>query len=332
MLIFRGSPNRRSVLPADFASWNISFVPADHLIAERLHQLLPMLPAAERRIARVLLADYPVAGLETVARLAARASASGPTVLRLTSRLGFSGYPELQRGLRAEIASREHSPLAGYDSRAPGDDGPGGDLASRAGAQLSAAVRATLDQLDRADFSRAVALLCDPRTRVVTTGGRYSSLLADYLAAHLAQLRPQVTAVRGDERAVASLDLGRRDCAVLFDFRRYQPDVIQFGQAAARGGARVVLITDPWLSPLAGVATAVLTAEVTAPSPFDSLVPALAVVESLIAAAVREFGDAPRARIAAYDTYWAQRHGIGTVPAQGGPTPPEPLPGRPRAI
>ena len=61
-------------------------MPADQLIAERLRQLLPVLPAAERRIARVLLADYPVAGLETVARLAARASASGPTVLRLTSR------------------------------------------------------------------------------------------------------------------------------------------------------------------------------------------------------------------------------------------------------
>jgi DNA-binding MurR/RpiR family transcriptional regulator len=315
-------------LPADFAPWNISFVPADQLIAERLRQLLPVLPAAERRIARVLLADYPVAGLETVARLAARASASGPTVLRLTSRLGFSGYPELQRGLRAEIASREHSPLAGYDTRAPADDGPGGDLAGRAGVQLSAAVRATLDQLDRADFSRAAALLCDPRTRIVTTGGRYSSLLAEYLAAHLGQLRPQVTAVRGDERAVASLDLGRRDCAVLFDFRRYQPDVIQFGQAAARGGARVVLITDPWLSPLAAVASAVLTAEVTAPSPFDSLVPALAVVEALIAAAVRELGDAPRARIAAYDAYWAQRHGIGAVPPQASRNPKDPLPGR----
>jgi DNA-binding MurR/RpiR family transcriptional regulator len=59
-------------LPADFAPWNISFVAADQLIAERLRQLLPVLPAAERRIARALLADYPVAGLETVARLAAR--------------------------------------------------------------------------------------------------------------------------------------------------------------------------------------------------------------------------------------------------------------------
>jgi DNA-binding MurR/RpiR family transcriptional regulator len=76
------------------------------------------------------------------------------------------------------------------------------------------------------------------------------------------------------------------------------------------------------------VASAVLTAEVTAPSPFDSLVPALAVVEALIAAAVRELGDAPRARIAAYDAYWAQRHGIGAVPPPASRNPKDPLPGR----
>ena len=71
-----------------------------------------------------------------------------------------------------------------------------------------------------------------------------------------------------------------------------------------------------------------LTAEVTAPSPFDSLVPALAVAEALIAAVVRELGDAPRARIAAYDAYWAQRHGIGAVPPPANRNPKDPLPGR----
>jgi DNA-binding MurR/RpiR family transcriptional regulator len=295
-------------------------MPAEETIAERLRQLLPSLPAAERRVARVLLAHYPVAGLETIARLAARAGSSGPTVLRLTGRLGFTGYPELQRALRGEIAGREHSPLAGYaaqardDADAPDDVGSP-DIAASAGRLLSTAVLASLDRVDRSDFATTVALLCDQRTRILTSGGRFSGLLAEYLAAHLQQLRPGVSVVRADDRAAASLDLGRRDCAVLFDFRRYQPDIIHFGRVAAAGGARVVLVTDPWLSPLAAVAYAVLTAEVTAPSPFDSLVPALALVEALIAAVVQELGDAPRPRIAAYDEYWSKRHGIGASPA-----------------
>jgi hypothetical protein len=58
------------------------------------------------------------------------------------------------------------------------------------------------------------------------------------------------------------------------------------------------------------------------------LLPVLAVIEALIAAAVRELGDAPRARIAAYDAYWAQRHGIGAVPPPASRNPKDPLPGR----
>lgn len=76
------------------------------------------------------------------------------------------------------------------------------------------------------------------------------------------------------------------------------------------------------------MATAVLTAGVTAPSPFGSLVPARAVAEALIAAGVRDLGDAPRAGIAAYDAYGAQRHGTGAGPPPASRSPEDPLPAR----
>jgi DNA-binding MurR/RpiR family transcriptional regulator len=44
-----------------------------------------------------------------------------------------------------------------------------------------------------------------------------------------------------------------------------------------------VLFTDQWMSPIADWADAVLVAEVRAASPFDTLTPALALVEALIA-------------------------------------------------
>ena len=58
-----------------------------------------MLPRAERRMAMALLRQYPVAGLETVARLAEAAETSGPTVLRLVTRLGYHGFPSFQQAL-----------------------------------------------------------------------------------------------------------------------------------------------------------------------------------------------------------------------------------------
>ena len=64
---------------------------------------------------RALLANYPVAGLETIAQWAQRADVSGPTVLRLIGKLGFDSYAAFQSALRAELELRLQSPLMRHD-------------------------------------------------------------------------------------------------------------------------------------------------------------------------------------------------------------------------
>ena len=70
---------------------------------------------------------------------------------------------------------------------------------------------------------------------------------------------------------------------VVFDIRRYQHDVIGFAEEASRRGATVVLFTDQWLSPVSGVARHMLTARVTVPSSWDSMIGMFLIVEALIA-------------------------------------------------
>src|SRR5437899_12013202 len=83
-------------------------------VGEVVRQRLDSLSPAERRLARVLLASYPIAGLESVARFAERASVSPPTVTRFITKLGFTGYPELQEVLPHEVPARLSSPLERY--------------------------------------------------------------------------------------------------------------------------------------------------------------------------------------------------------------------------
>ncbi len=282
-------------------------MPVGPTVADRLRQLLPTLPAAERRVARVVLANYPVAGLETIARLASRSGTSGPTVLRLATRLGMAGFSELQQILRDELEARERSPLTAYGLQPELGD----DLPASAAAMLGQAVTSSVSAVERTDFNQAIEMMVAPRARVSTTGGRFSGVIAEYLAAHLQQLRSGVSVVRMADRVPALLDLTRRDVVVVFDFRRYQADVVNFGRTAAARGAQIILITDPWMSPLATAARLVLTAEVVAPSPFDSLVACMALVETLVAGIVAVQGDQPRARIAQYDHYWANQYETG---------------------
>src|ERR1051325_6002989 len=99
-------------------------------VGELVRQRLDSLSPAERKLARVLLASYPIAGLESVARFAERAGVSAPTVTRFITKIGFRGYPEFQEQLRQEVQARLSSPLARYHSE--GESKEAGSPVSRA--------------------------------------------------------------------------------------------------------------------------------------------------------------------------------------------------------
>lgn len=274
----------------------------DRPLSALVRESLDSLSSGERKVGRAILANYPIAGLETVAELAQRASVSPPTVVRFVSRLGFSGYPAFQKRLVREVHERLGSPLEQY-GRADLRSGDGdGDLA-RASQIFSASIAATIDDLPVSEFERAVALLSDPRRRIRLIGGRFSQLLADYLGAHLMLLRADVQVVAGDEftRLAAVSDTRRGDVLVVFDYRRYDPQIVRFSRRVAHRGGELVLFTDRWLSPAADVAGTVLPANVDAPSPFDSLVPAMAVVETVIAGVTERLGETGRQRVEAME-------------------------------
>jgi DNA-binding MurR/RpiR family transcriptional regulator len=267
-------------------------------LSEQIRQRLSGLSPSERRVARALLAGPPTIGLESSVRLARHAGVSAPTVSRFIAQLGFANYGAFQRALREEITARVMSPVEVYRqhslSRQNGDG-----LLTESGQVLSEAVTASLRDLDPAEFHRAATLLADSRRQVLAVGGWFSHVLADYLGALLRQVRPRVRVIPPlpAERVAALADLGKRDAVVIFDFRRYDHDTLEFARAARAASARIVLLTDPWLSPVAEIADAVLPAQVTGPAPFESLTPTLAIVETLVTAVTGTLGEGGARRL-----------------------------------
>ena len=270
--------------------------PEQPTIAEQIRQKLGSLSASERRVARVLLSGAPTAGLESSAKLADHAGVSGPTVSRFVSQsLGFRNYADFQQALRDEIAARVVSPVEVYRRQRVEPAEP--DFPGRSGAALADSVLASLQGLDSAEFANATGLLADTRHHVLAVGGAFSQLVAGYLVGVLREIRPGVRLVPpvAAERAAALADIGKRDVLCAFDFRRYERDTQVFAAAAHDAGARIVLFTDPWLSPIADIADAILPAHEAGPSPFPSLAPIAAVAETLITAVAGALGDAARA-------------------------------------
>jgi DNA-binding MurR/RpiR family transcriptional regulator len=270
-------------------------------VAEVVRNGRAQLTPAEMRVAQALMSDYPAAGLQPVAALAERAGVSGPTVVRLVAKLGFDGYADLQARLRDELSARNAGPVQRYPDTHP--SGSASPVLRQFARSVSTAVSDSLNGIDAVEFDAAVSLLTDPARTIVVTGGRVSSVHAQYLARSMALLRPGVRFLEGERaaRAAALLDAGPSSVVVVFDYRRYDDEVIEFGRGAAAGGAAVVLMTDTYVSPLASAATVLLTCTVDGPAPFITLAPAMALVEALVAGAVDRAGEPLRVRLERFD-------------------------------
>ena len=266
-----------------------------HAIAERIEAVAADITPAEQKVARALTTSGMLAGFETVAALAERAGVSGPTVVRFIARLGYDSYTEFQKALLREMEARSTSPLSLYHRA----EARPGTLLRESATAFSGAMAETFRRLSIADFELAVAALSEPRNRIFITGGRFTRLLAEMLHLHLFQIRANVsTLLPGlQSRTDQLLDAGPRSVLVAFDFRRYEAETVNVVRRAKERGASIIVITDPWNSPAARYADAVLAAEVASPSPFDSMVPACALTEALIAELTVRAGQKGRVRI-----------------------------------
>ena len=243
----------------------------DKTLAETIRQRLGECSPAERKVARAVLAEYPSAGLGTVARLAARAGVSGPTVVRFATRLGFRGFPDLQRVLRKEQVAGELT----EDLNSP--------LQPRVTATADAFAR-TVARIPHYDVEGAVELLADRHRQVYVVGG----LFAGYLHQLLAAVRAGVHRVAEppNEAAACVADLVGRDVLVVFDFPPYEPMVTALARYADRQHAKVVLFTT------AGLAPAAAHAEVVLPSDASrcSLAPVVALLDAVAAGVLDALG------------------------------------------
>jgi len=263
-------------------------------IAERVRRDLASLTPNEKRAAQRLLADYPVAGLDTVAAFGKASGVSGPTVLRMIAKLGFDSYGEFQRALRVELAAQRETPLM------KGSDFSANDQLDRFAEATIANLRESIANVPRGEFEAIVQLLSARNRPIHVLGGRFTDAIADYMVAHLRVMRPQVRRITGQRFGWLDqlLDVGKRDVFVLFDIRRYSEDLAELARAASQRGATVTLFTDQWMSPISKVAKHVLPARVVVPSIWDSSAGLLLLVEALLSAIAAELGPAARNRLA----------------------------------
>jgi DNA-binding MurR/RpiR family transcriptional regulator len=268
-------------------------------IDTRVHAEMHRLTAAEKRAARTLLSNYPTIGLAPVAEFAREAGASPATVLRFIARLGFSGYPDFHRSLRAELDERIKTPLQ-KTRTAPSPDSDAAQFLDRFIAQTSANMHETAARIPTSEFEAVCQQIATSKGACHIIGGRFTDAIAAYLVAHLRIIRPGVRqlAPRAANRVDQFLDIRPGDTAVVFDIRRYDQPLARTTAALARARAHTILITDQWISPVSKHARLVLPCQIDIGRTWDSNAALFVVVEAIIARATELLWNSASKRIA----------------------------------
>ncbi len=256
----------------------------DFTVAQRIHDGFDGLTRAERQLANIILENYPVSGLGSITALAENAEVSTPTVARMARKLGFGGFPDMQKQLRHELEATISDPLTKHDKWAA--DAPDTHILNRFADNVIDNLRNTLKHLNAAEFDKIVALLSDTEHTVAVVGGRLSHTLASYFFTHMQMMRDGVTLIERNSSSWPHylLSLKEGDVLVMFDMRRYEQDLLRFAEMAKARGVRIILFTDQWGSPAGKAATHQIHSRIEVPSTWDSSVVTMFILEAIISA------------------------------------------------
>ena len=269
-------------------------------VAARIEHHRGDLSPAERQVADVVLRDPEAVAFGTVARVAGQAGTSGASVVRLATRLGFTGFTGLQASVRDAIG-QQLRPAAERIRTERGSD------------VVTRTLRAELDNVHRtlsgvapASFEAAVRLLADPNRRVFVVAGDAETGVGAMFTAALSLVRDGATQVSGSDVAVARALAGCGDDTVVvaIDLRRYERWVVDTVARAVAAGATAVAVTDSVLSPLAARAEVTFTVAAEGAGVFDSHVGTLALANALVTATAARLRRSATARLDAVERAW----------------------------
>ncbi|WP_028880096.1 MurR/RpiR family transcriptional regulator [Terasakiella pusilla] len=272
--------------------------PSSKSVVELIRENFEELTQTERRLANVLLENYPLSCLGSITATAEMAQVSTPTVLRMVKKIGFKGFPDFQTAVRGELEEKISSPIAKFNRWS--ESASNEHVLNKFADAVMDNLKQSLMQIDPSMFDEVVDILTDQNRTLHVVGGRITRALSDYFFTHMQVARTNVTSVASNSNTWPHyvLNMKKGDILVAFDVRRYEHNILNLTRLARERGVKVVLFTDQWGSPAAKNAQYVFNLRIEVPSAWDSSVVTLFVLEALIAAVQTKTWEETKVRMA----------------------------------
>lgn len=255
-------------------------------VYKHIAEQMPTMSKSNLRIAKYILENPNTVPFLTGDKLAKITGVSPATVVRFSTFLGYSGYPELQQSMQSSAQQQLTTTERLKISKEVYNDQDQSvydifldDISN---------IRSTLDRLDIEVFKSAVESLIKAK-RVYIVANRSATALGVFLQYYLQFLLEQVELIHSIENVSERIfDLNEDDVVIGISFARYTKSTLKVLSYAKEKEATTVAITDNLLSPLIPYADIPLTASSQMPTFIDSFVAPLSLINALIISVGKE--------------------------------------------
>lgn len=262
----------------------------------RLKESLPELTNAQRNVADYILKNPSEVAFLTVNQLAQCVKTSTTTIMRLTSRLGYSGYSDFQEGLQQLIREltaphqRLEVNLENLDKN---------DLWGNTINHHLHQIQSVMGHISGSQLDEVVQKIISSR-RVYCTSVLSGLPVAQYLKQGLNRTVGNCKLMIADTTSDWVDDvitMQPSDLMIAISFPRYARRIIHYMKIAKQQGTKIVAITDSYSSPVVEYADVVLPCNSDSLAFHNSPVVAMVVADYLISATAIEQSETTKKRL-----------------------------------
>lgn len=249
------------------------------------------LTRTDTNIAEYILEHINTIGLLTSTTLAEEIGVSDTSIIRFIRKLGFRGYADFRNEMAARMAkqydqSQQAASMLSSEKYERTKDRLKKDSLIRDVSNYALDnLEKSFSRLDNQTVDQVVDILLHSKRKFVA-GFRGTASCAYYMANRLGLLLPNIVPLlHADSSAIEALaDISGEDCLFLYSFMRYSEINYHLLDIAHENGAKVILMTDSYTSPLASKSDIVLVAKVTGLGFTNSYVAPLSISEVILLA------------------------------------------------
>jgi DNA-binding MurR/RpiR family transcriptional regulator len=231
----------------------VEIPPFSPKIDDRITELHGQLSPKHKRLARFILNNKYFMSFASAHQAGERTGTSAATVVRFAQTLGYEGYAEMQRSIRAELPSYLRA-MDRLKSHLESPEEANGMPENVFQTDISN-IQRTARNLSKEKLDAATQALANAQ-RILVVGTGLSSSAAVFLAHSLKIIGLDARLNTNEGLSLASELAGLRqgDLLVAIDLWRYVRSTVSAVRKARTVGAHVIAITDSIVSPLAETA------------------------------------------------------------------------------